>query len=154
MTRNDGHSTNTPSTAAPARDGGGWSDLAGVREHERPRGGRSDGAFDDDDDDFDPRLMDLDEEEESPFLRAQKRVPVRRGAIPRKAANRIKQGAIALTCVGVMLVAASFLYSYGAHSWRFRVESSDDVDIAGVQNIPRAQVMEIFGADLGPNVFF
>jgi cell division protein FtsQ len=153
MARNDGHSTNTPSTAAPARDGGGWPDLAGVRESERPRRGRTDTTFDDDDD-FDPRLMDLDEEEESPFLRAQKRVPVRRGAIPRKAANRLKQAAIALTFAGVALLAATYLYSYGAHSWRFRVESSDDVDIAGVQNVSRAQVMEVFGADLGRNVFF
>ena len=35
-------------------------------------------------------MVDLDAEEESPFLRGQKRVPVRLGAIPRKTAKRLK----------------------------------------------------------------
>src|SRR5271165_2979981 len=34
---------------------------------------------------LDARMLDLDDEGESPFLRGQKRVPVRRGALPRKA---------------------------------------------------------------------
>jgi len=39
-----------------------------------------------DDSPLDARILDLDEEGESPFLRGQKRVPVRRGPLPRKAA--------------------------------------------------------------------
>src|ERR1017187_8513113 len=39
---------------------------------------------------LDARMLDLDDEGESPFLRGQKRVPVRRGALPRKAIGRIK----------------------------------------------------------------
>ena len=41
------------------------------------------------DDDF-RRALDLDPEEESPFLRAQKRVPVRRGPLAKKTADRLK----------------------------------------------------------------
>src|SRR5437762_1510464 len=113
MARNDGHPTNTPSPAPSARDGGEWPGLPGVhkndvhkndvhkndvrnnvRENDLPSW-RASSTGDDEDDDFDPRLLDLDEEEESPFLRANKRVPVRRGPLPRKTANRVKQAAVA-----------------------------------------------------------
>jgi cell division protein FtsQ len=157
MARNDGYSTNTPSSAGSAR-GGGWPDYTSVRDEPLRSRGRTavagpNDAFDDEDD-LNPRLMDLDEEEESPFLRGQKRVPVRRGPLPRRAANRLKMAAVALTCLGILVLAAYGLYGYGAHSWRFHVESSDDLDIAGMQNVSRAQVMEVFAADLGRNVFF
>ena len=46
----------------------------------------------------DARLLDLDVEQESPFLRGQKRVPVRRGSLPKKTASRISW-VIAAVCV-------------------------------------------------------
>jgi len=104
--------------------------------------------------DLDPRLMDLDAEQEPAFLRAQKRVPVRRGPLPRKAANRLK---IALVVVAIGAMAGGLaltLYRYGAHSWRFRLESSDQLEIAGIHNVTRAQVMEVMGGDIGRNLFF
>ena len=39
-------------------------------------------------------------------------------------------------------------------SWRFRIQSSDAVEIQGVKNASRAHVMEVAGADIGRNVFF
>ena len=51
---------------------------------------------------LDARMLDLDDEGESPFLRGQKRVPVRRGALPRKAAGRIKLLLLVLLIVGVV----------------------------------------------------
>ena len=105
-------------------------------------------------DDLDPRLLDLDDAEETPFLRAPKRVPVRRGALPRKTADRLKIATLALLCLAVMTVAGYQFYRYGATSWRFRLDSSDDIQIAGLQNVTRAQVMEIFAVDIGRNVFF
>ena len=47
----------------------------------------------------DARLLDLEAEEESPFLRGQKRVSVRRGSLPKKTATRLTWGAVALTVV-------------------------------------------------------
>ena len=46
------------------------------------------------------------------------------------------------------------LYHYGEHSWRFRVNSSDDIEISGVQNVTRSQVIEVMGGDIGRNIFF
>jgi cell division protein FtsQ len=106
------------------------------------------------DEDLDPRLLDLEAEEEPAFLRGQKRVPVRRGPLPRKAANRLK---IALVLVAVAAVAGGLaltVYRYGAHSWRFRLESSDQLEIAGIHNVTRVQVMEVMGGDIGRNLFF
>jgi cell division protein FtsQ len=101
-----------------------------------------------------PRVLDLDPEEESPFLRAQKRVPVRRGPLAKKTANRLKVVLVALAAAAALAVCASVIYSYGEHSWRFRIRSGSNVEIAGTQTVSRRQVMEIFGADLGRNIFF
>jgi cell division protein FtsQ len=102
----------------------------------------------------DARLLDLDGEQESPFLRGQKRVSVRRGSLPKKAATRLTWGALALGTAIVCAVAVAALYHYGEHSWRFRVESSDDIEIAPLQNVTRNQVMEVMGGDIGRNIFF
>jgi cell division protein FtsQ len=102
----------------------------------------------------DTRGLDLDVEEESPFLRAQKRVSVRRGTIPKKAANRLKWALIAVAILALAGIATASLYSYGEHSWRFRVESSDDIEVAGTHNVTQAQLMEVLGGDIGRNIFF
>ena len=103
---------------------------------------------------LDPRLLDLEKDEEPAFLRGQKRVPVRRGPLPKKAANRLKIALLAVVALGVVSAAGLTLYRYGAHSWRFRIDSSDQMDITGLHNVTRGQVMEIMGADIGRNVFF
>jgi cell division protein FtsQ len=100
--------------------------------------------------------LDLDEldNEEAQFLRTGRRVPVRRSPIPKKAASQLKiAGAIAIAVVACGGLTA-WAYSYGIHSWRFRLQSSDAVEISGVRNAPRALVMEVAGADIGRNIFF
>ncbi len=102
----------------------------------------------------DTRVIDLDNEEESPFLRGQKRVPVRRGPLPRKTAHKVKIAALLLLATAGAVAVGTVLYRYGAHSWRFRLESSDNIEIRGAQNVSRAQVLEVLGADIGRNLFF
>jgi cell division protein FtsQ len=102
----------------------------------------------------DARLLDLDAEKESPFLRAQKRVSVRRGPIPRKTATRLLWAVLAIAIAAVGAVASAAIYHYGEHSWRFRLQSSDDIELAGLSNVTHAQVMEVMGGDIGRNIFF
>jgi cell division protein FtsQ len=102
----------------------------------------------------DARLLDLDVEEESPFLRAQKRVSVRRATFPKKSATRLAWAALALLMLFFAGVALAAAYHYGEHSWRFRIESSDDLEISGLGNVTRSQVIEVMGGDFGRNVFF
>src|ERR1700739_219149 len=102
----------------------------------------------------DARLVDLDVDEESPFLRAQKRVSARRSPLPKKAASRLLWAAIAAVFFFVAAVGAASLYHYGERSWRFRIESSDNIDVAGMENVTKPQIMEVMGADIGRNIFF
>lgn len=102
----------------------------------------------------DSRFADLEPDQEQPFLRAQKRVPVRRSAIPRKTAGRIKIAFIAVVVGALCGTVGGFIYHYGAGSWRFQLDSSDNIEIGGTQNVTRHQIMEVMGADIGRNVFF
>ena len=102
----------------------------------------------------DARLVDLDVEEESPFLRGQKRVPVRRGPLPKKTLHLLGWSAAALVFACVAGVFGAELYQYGERNWRFRIESSDDIEVNGTHNVPRAQIMEVMGGDIGRNIFF
>jgi cell division protein FtsQ len=102
----------------------------------------------------DARLVDLDVEEESPFLRGQKRVSARRSPLPKKAISGLKWTAIILFALCLASIAGGAGYQYGERNWRFRIESSDDIEISGTHNVPHAQVMEVLGGDIGRNIFF
>jgi cell division protein FtsQ len=102
----------------------------------------------------DSRLLDLEADQESPFLRGQKRVSVRRGSLPKQTAHRLKWFALAVVAFAILGAIAASLYSYGKHSWRFRIDSSDQIEIAGAQHVTKAQIMEVMGGDIGRNIFF
>jgi cell division protein FtsQ len=102
----------------------------------------------------DARLLDLDAEKESPFLRAQKRVSVRRSPLPKKTATRLLWVASAVFIAAATALGAAMFYHYEEHSWRFRLDSSDNIEMAGLSNVTRAQVMEVMGGDIGRNIFF
>ena len=102
----------------------------------------------------DARLVDLEAEQESPFLRGQKRVSVRRGSLPPKTANRLKWVVLALVVFAILGAAGAGLYDYGKHSWRFRIDSSDQIEVAGAEHVAHAQIMEVMGGDIGRNIFF
>jgi cell division protein FtsQ len=102
----------------------------------------------------DARLVDLDVEEESPFLRGQKRVSARRGPLPKKAVSWLKWSVMGVIVLSLAGVGGAAVYRYGERSWRFRIESSDYLEISGTHNVPHAQVMEVLGGDIGRNIFF
>ena len=102
----------------------------------------------------DARLVDLESEQQSPFLRAQKRVSVRRGSLPRKTAHRLKRAALLAAALMALAILGGFAMQYGAHSWRFTIDSGDDIALAGNHNVTRSQMMDIMGGDIGRNIFF
>jgi cell division protein FtsQ len=102
----------------------------------------------------DARLVDLEADQESPFLRGQKRVNVRRGSLPKKTAARLRWVALALILLAILGAAAMGLYRYGKHSWRFRIDSSDQIEVSGAEHVAHAQIMEVMGGDIGRNIFF
>jgi cell division protein FtsQ len=103
---------------------------------------------------FDPASSLADTNPENQFRRAERRVAVRRGALPKKTASHIRIALIVMAVLSVAAVAYGSVYRYGTQNWRFRVESSDDIRVRGLDKVTRAQVMEVLGADIGRNVFF
>jgi cell division protein FtsQ len=102
----------------------------------------------------DSRLVDLEAKQESPFLRGQKRVSVRRGSLPKKTATRLIWAVLALVLLAILAAAVMELYGYGKHSWRFRINSSDQIEVSGAEHVAHAQIMEVMGGDIGRNIFF
>jgi cell division protein FtsQ len=99
----------------------------------------------------DDAVMDLDDEDVQ-FLRTEKRVAVRK-ALPKKTVQKLKLAGVILAIAAVVIGTSSTGYSYAMHSWRFRIDSSDAVEISGVKNASRAHVMEVAAADIGRNIF-
>ena len=104
--------------------------------------------------DISARAIELDDDDEAQFLRTPKRVPVRRSTLAKKTQSRVKKALVIAAILFVFSSAAVAAYQYGMHSWRFRLDSSDNIEITGVQNAVRAQVMDVIGGDIGRNIFF
>jgi cell division protein FtsQ len=102
----------------------------------------------------DARLLDLDAEKESPFLRAQKRVSARRSPLPKKTAAKLLWAVVAVSAAAVCAVSAAAFYHFSERSWRYRLQSSDNIELAGLHNVSHSQIMEVMGADIGRNIFF
>ena len=68
--------------------------------------------------------------------------------------DRIKLLLIVLLVVGVVGLVGVTLYRYGTQSWRFRIDSSDNIELLGNHNVTRAQVLEVMGGDIDRNIFF
>jgi cell division protein FtsQ len=117
---------------------------------------RAKNSKDADDEALDSRFddIDVDDDQESAFLRGQKRVPVRRSPLPKKTANRLKKFLIVGGIAAGVVVAGAMFYRYGTTSWRFRIDSGEQIEIKGLRNVTRTQAMEIMGGDIGRNIFF
>ena len=93
------------------------------------------------------------EDEQQQFRRASKRVPVRRGALARKTASRVKVVAVVALVLAALGAGIYEARAYALHSSRFRVHSEKDIELAGDAPNSRAQVMEKMREVVGRNVF-
>ncbi len=103
--------------------------------------------------DLEDNDLNSNNDEETRFLRTEKRIPVRRGPIAKKTANQLKSAFALAATLALIGGVAWGSHDYGVHAKRFFLASSDNIEISGVQNASRKQVMEIAGADIGRNVF-
>lgn len=96
---------------------------------------------------------DDDEQEQQQFRRASKRVPVRRGALPRKTASRVRNAAVAFLVMAALGAGSYGVGSFVRHSWRFRIQSDRDIELTGQTQNSQTQVMEQMHQLVGRNVF-
>ena len=87
-------------------------------------------------------MEDEEEDEQLQFRRADKRVPVRRGALPRKTASRVRAVVVVLLVIAALGAAGYEVYNFALHSRRFRVRNESDIELAGEAPNSRAQVLE------------
>ena len=92
-----------------------------------------------------------------PFLRARRRVPVRRGLLPawaRSGWGRLAFGAVVLAALGLIAALILATRSFLDHDPRFRIESAASIQTLGNSQLSRAELLSVFGSDIGRNLFF
>jgi cell division protein FtsQ len=118
------------------------------------RGQASRNSFADDALPPDAGLTEDDGEDEQPqFRRANKRVPVRRGTLPRRTALRVRTLLVLMLVLAGLGGASYEIHNFGTRSWRFRVRSDNDIEVAGDAPNSRAQVLEKMHEVVGRNIF-
>jgi len=97
-----------------------------------------------------------DDEAGEPFLRARRRVPVRRGLLPvwaRSPWGRVAFAAAALAAIGGAVALALATRSFLDHDPRFRIASPAAIQTMGNSQLTRADLLSVFGGDVGHNLF-
>jgi cell division protein FtsQ len=113
-----------------------------------------------------PQLDDADEGDGGePFLRTRRRVPVRKGLLASMAPEwaqkwiETRWGMIGLGFLAVILLAGAValvfvVRSFLDHDPRFRIDTSASVQTMGNSKLTRAELLSVFGSDIGRNLFF
>lgn len=95
--------------------------------------------------------LDLDTVEESPYLRRQRRVEVRRSSLSRSAAKRLKKAFLALAALGALALVGYRLTEYSLHGERFLLRP-ERLEVLGGRYVARAPIVEKFAGDVGRSV--
>jgi cell division protein FtsQ len=68
-----------------------------------------------------------------------------------KTAGRV---VLALTVVGGLATCVFFLYTFLSRDARFRIAGTDNIEATGLTEVSRAEMLPVFGEDIGRNIFF
>jgi cell division protein FtsQ len=96
-------------------------------------------------------------EDDEPFLRTRRRAPIKKGILPLWAKTRwgrIAVAAAALCVVAGGIALALLVRSFLDHDPRFRIDSSSSIQTLGNSQLTRADLLSVFGSDIGRNIFF
>jgi cell division protein FtsQ len=88
------------------------------------------------------------------FLRARRRVPVRRGLVPTTRAGRIAAAAGAIVALAGVVWLGILIRDFFREDPRFRIASSASIQFIGNTEVTRPELLSVFGSDLGRNIFF
>jgi cell division protein FtsQ len=101
-----------------------------------------------------PASSDSEDREDDAFLRARRRVPVRRGLIPASRGGRMGVAAAVVFAIGALLLLAIGIRNFFRDDSRFRIATSSSIQIMGNSEVTRPELLSVFGSDLGRNIFF
>jgi cell division protein FtsQ len=81
------------------------------------------------------------------------RISFRDGLIPKTLWGRIAAGCALMLAAGAVIVSALIVRSFLLHDARFVVPTSESIELAGAGHLTHAQLLSIFGEDVGRNIF-
>jgi len=90
-------------------------------------------------------------------VRVRRRVPLRKGILPlwtRTRWGRIAALAIVLAAMAAVVVGVLVVRQYFEHDPRFRIDTSDSIQTMGNSQLTRDELLSVFGADIGRNIFY
>jgi len=73
---------------------------------------------------------------------------------PASTLGRMFLGVGALTILGALTTGAILLEHYLDRDPRFRIAGADNIDATGLSEVSRAEMLPVFGEDIGRNIFF
>jgi cell division protein FtsQ len=88
------------------------------------------------------------------FLRARRRVPVRRKLVPATRVGRIVGAAVAAMVLAGLVLLGIAIRNFFRDDPRFRIASSSSLQIMGNSQVTRPELLSVFGSDIGRNIFF
>jgi cell division protein FtsQ len=99
------------------------------------------------------RLLGEEDDDELPVLRTRRRIPVKRGPLPRGRLGRILVLGGALAVLSLVIAACLAVHSFFMTDARFRIETASSIQVLGNSQVTRAELLSVFGSDIGRNIF-
>lgn len=99
-------------------------------------------------------MTDPDGDNGDPSGRARFREPGRPWWRPASTAGRVLLGVGALLVLGGLATAAFALKTYIVRDARFRIAGGRNIQATGLAEVTRAEMLPVFGEDIGRNIFF
>lgn len=94
------------------------------------------------------------DEDEEIVRRARRRAPVKRSIVPKGRLGRIVLAVCALTALIGLTASALAVRSFFEHDPRFRIDGASSIQVLGNSQVTRAELLAVFGGDIGRNIFF
>jgi cell division protein FtsQ len=94
-----------------------------------------------------------EDDDELPVLRTRRRVPVKRGPLPRGRLGRILVIGGAAVILSLVIAACLAIHSFFMTDARFRIETASSIQVLGNSQVTRPELLSVFGSDIGRNIF-
>ena len=96
-------------------------------------------------------------EDDEPFLRTRRRVPIKKGILP--AWTKTRWGRVALVGAALVILAGGVTLVLSVRNFlendpRFRIDSGSSIQTIGNSQLTRADLLSVFGSDIGRNIFY
>ena len=90
-------------------------------------------------------------------VRIRRRVPIKKGILPawtKTRWGRIAALVLVLAAMAGIVAAVLAVEHFFEHDPRFRIDSSDSIQTMGNSELTRDELLSVFGADIGRNIFY